>query len=307
MKYVGNRCLGSHLVLIITLFVGVTGAFAVENPLATVDPKSVGSTLEVHITDDGKMILHGAQVIQVAGTTFYARSMWGNSSMRWIVRTDENTKVTRRFDTSTSVAEIRPGDIISVEGEFLAGSDSISVVAKKIKDWSLATDKAEFAGVITTISTTTTAFTIKTASGNVLTVAVGPSTSIIKGVIGASFDRLSVGERVTSATGSYNHVTKLLTADAIRLHQDQSVFKPRNFQGTLRSISGTTLPAVMVLTISGKNYTVEMNEKTEVMNRKKAAVGLKRFLIDDTVRIYGTIKKDNLTTIVAEVVRNVDL
>ncbi|MEN9614313.1 MAG: hypothetical protein RLZZ347_620 [Candidatus Parcubacteria bacterium] len=291
---------------VFALFLSAHTVLAVDT-LTPIDPKSVGSTLEVHITDDGKIVLHGAQIIQSAGTTFYARSNWGGSYMRWVIRTDENTKVTRRFGTETTIAEIKPGDIVSAEGDFMATSDSISVVAKKVKDWSLASDKVEFGGVVTTIATSSTQFEIKTSAGNRIIISTTPDTSIIKGVIGIGFSQIKVGDKITNATGVYNHVSKVLNADALRVYQDKSVFLPRNFEGTIVNITGSSLPATMTVMIGTKNYTVELTDKTEVLNRKKVAVSLKRFFADDSVRLYGAIKQDNLTTITAEVVRNLDL
>lgn len=291
---------------IFMLGLSVHSVFAVDT-LAPVDPKTVGSTLEVHITDGGKMVLHGTQIIQVAGTTFYARSNWGNSSMRWMIRADESTKVLRRFDTEATLADIKPGHIVSVEGDFLASSDSISVMAKKIKDWSLATDKVEFNGIVTARATTTTSLDIKTSAGDKVTIAVTDSTSIVKGVIGIAFEKVAVGDKITFASGVYNHVTKVLTADSIKVHQDKSLFYPRNFEGTIVNITGSSLPATMTVMIGTKNYTVELTDKTEVLNRKKEKASIKRFFAEDTIRLYGSIKQDNLTTIVAEVVRNLDL
>lgn len=305
-KTIRHSILGLILALC-GLFSQVATVSAVDTSLVPVDPKSVGSTLEVHIYDNGRMVLHGAQVVQVAGTTFYARSTWGSSSMRWVVRTDDTTRVIRRFGTETTIAEIKVGDILSIEGDFMASSDSLSVVAKKITDWSLSTDKIEFAGTITSIATSTTTFDIKTSAGNKITVVTNGSTSIIKGVIGISFDKLGIGERITSATGVYNHVSRVLTADTIRVYQDKSIFKPRNFEGTLQSLSGQSLPATMTVSVGGKSYIVELPTNTVILNAKKAPTTLKRFFADDKVRFYGAIKQDNLTVIVAEVVRNMDL
>ena len=84
------------------------------------------------------------------------------------------------------------------------------------------------------------------------------------------------------------------------------MFAPRNFEGTLKSISGTTLPATLVVTVSGTDYTVYLAKTTVVLKKNRSAATLGRFVVDDTVRFYGAIRQANFTEIDAEIVRDLN-
>jgi hypothetical protein len=56
--------------------------------------------------------------------------------------------------------------------------------------------------------------------------------------------------------------------------------------------------------IDGTTYTVHLSAKTSVLNTAKKPANLVRFVVGDTVRLFGAIRKDSLTTIDAEVIRD---
>lgn len=273
------------------------------------DPRALGSTLELHVSNDGKVIMHGLRVEQIAGSSFYCRMYWGSPFLRITLRTDSNTVVTKRFGQPITASDIAVGDYLSVDGEFVSGSNSFDVLAKKVKDWSIQTKAESFSGTITGIATSTPdSFFLTASNKSVITLAIGTSTIITRGSITVGANDLSVGRKVTYASGVFNNLTKTLHADKVVLFQDMSIFKPRNFEGKLKSGPSTnTLPTSLVVTVGGKDYTIGIDSETKILNAKKVPASLQRFLVGDKVRLYGSIAESNTSYVKAEILRNLDL
>ena len=138
------------------------------------------------------------------------------------------------------------------------------------------------------------------------TVRVGASTPIKKGARSVLFTDIAVGDKVLSVSGTYDYETGVLTATALEIFQDKTIFTPRNFEGTLKSISGTTLPATLVVTVAGTDYTVYLAKGASVLKKNRSAATLGRFVVDDAVRFYGAIRQANFTEVDAEVVRDLN-
>lgn len=291
------------LLAVLAIPIGLTQVLA-----AGVDPHSVGSTLELHIDDNSQMVVEGLRVIQKAGSSLFTRVEFGNAYVRITVVTNSATVVTRRFGGKISVADISPEDILSVRGDFLAGSDSLMISAKTIKDWSLQKEPNDFSGTITSVSGGGTDFNLlDDDSGKTIKVHVGESTDVVRGVIFIKRDELKVGDKIVRASGSYDVPNNFLDAARIDAYQDPSIFVSRNFQGTLKSLSGTTLPITAVVSAEGKEYTVYLSKDATILNKIRSNVSLSRFLVGDVIRFYGAIRKTDLTAIDASLVRNISL
>ena len=109
-----------------------------------------------------------------------------------------------------------------------------------------------------------------------------------------------------SAPGTYDYPTNTLTASSVDVYQSKSIFTSRNFEGTLKSICGTALPAVLTVTVGGTDYTAYLPDKSAVLKSNKSATSLTRFVVGDTVRLYGKIRQANLTEIDADTVRDLN-
>src|SRR5436853_253744 len=70
------------------------------------DHRSVGSTLEIHINDNGKVLVRGAEVTAVSGNTITVKNTFGSYAMTWQVVTDSNTKFIRKHGGASGVAEV---------------------------------------------------------------------------------------------------------------------------------------------------------------------------------------------------------
>ncbi len=277
-------------------------------------PETVGAGKpELHIKPDGTLVLKSGKVDQIAGSTLYIGIKWGTLQMRFTMKTDSRTAVTKRYGGTVSVAQISVGDYIDVEGEFFEGSDFFGVQALKVKDWSLQEEAGTYSGVITEV-TPDQRFMLRTPQNQTITVGLSTSSalSIKKGSISVPFGRLQKGETVLRASGVYDYARNVLTADTISVYQGKTEFLPRNFEGTLKQMSAPTIPATIVVTVSGKDYTVRISEKTPLLKKNKNTAQLARFVVGDTIRFYGAVREEEKTlqdalVVDAEVVRNLSL
>jgi len=274
-------------------------------------PQSVGaSNPEVHITTDSFLTLKGAKVEAGVGSTFYLSVRWGPLPMRFVMKTDAKTTVTKRFGGSATVSQIKIGDYLDVEGEFFAGSDFFGVNALRVKDYSLQSESEAFSGRITALSGDTL-LTLATAKGTI-NVRVASTTEIRKGSVILPWNRLKAGDAVLMSDGVYHYDSSTLNAARLSIFQDTLVFRPRNFEGKLVALKGSVLPTSLTVFAEGKTYTVNLVAGTLILANNRKPVLLGRFVEGDTVRFYGAIRESEYTlsdqyVVDAEVVRNLNL
>lgn len=260
---------------------------------------------EIHFAADGTFSAKNILVYQKAGGNLFCRGTWDTAFIRFVVITSPSTVITKDHGERATAADIADKDIISVEGKLATGGDSIVVNASSIEDSSLQTSTKSLSGTVSKIDTASRTLTLATKDFGSVSVSVGGA-SITKGVRTITLGDISAGDKITAASGVYDYSTNTLTATSLEVYQDKTVFAPRNFQGTLKSISGTTLPVTLVVSAEGKDYTVYVPASGAVLKSSRAAASLSRFLAGDTVRFYGTVRPTNLSEVDAEVIRDLN-
>ncbi len=183
--------------------------------------RAVGSTLEVHINNNGKVLVRGAKITSINGSTITAMNMWGSTTMTWIVNTDTSTKSIRRYGGNSSLSEMSVGDYISFSGMLDTTASVLTVKADMIKDWSIQKVSASFTGTVASIDSVNQKFGLTTKERGVIgviAVSVASTTQWIKGnATSTTFADLQVGDRVL-ASGLYNNLQKLLEAAKVRIY-----------------------------------------------------------------------------------------
>lgn len=276
------------------------------------NPQSVGAgNPEVHIKSDVTMSLKSSRVTQIAGSTLYLNMKWGVMPMYFIMKTDAKTAVTKRYGGMAKVADIKVGDYLDIEGDFFAGSDFFGINALSVKDWSLQEESGTFAGVITEVRADMT-FTLRTTQNPNITVSIASTSTIRKGAVTIPFDRLRKGDAIPIVTGVYDYSRNTLAAKDVLVYQTKADFTPRNFEGKLKQIDGTTLPTALLVTVNGVDYTVKLSEKTPIQKKNRSPGQLARFVVGDTVRFYGALREvekivNDALVVDAEIVRNLNL
>ena len=263
---------------------------------------------EIYINKDGKVSIVGAKIVQFAGSTIYARVIWDNAFIRIMLKTNQNAVITRRYGEIIKVANLSIGDYLSVEGNLESNSDSLSVIVATIKDLSDLTQQNNFSGTISSIDSSYSSFYMASKSSGNIKVVLNSSTPITLGSRTVDVYHLKVGDKITSVTGVYDYGTNTLKADKITVYLDMSIFKARNYKGTLKLMSAKTLPAVFVVTIGSKDYTVKLSADTWVINNRRNTISLSRFMEGDSVVFYGALQETDEPIIDnVEIIRNASL
>jgi len=293
-----NKLIGTYL---------ITAVFAAFSLLPF--SVSAGIRSEIIIDANGNVSAKNVKVFMVPepgkSTFFYARAYWDDIFIRMTILTDDKTVITKKYGEKSSVFDIKEGDMVSVEGVFPTSADSLNIKASKITDLSLERESKEISGKITSIDSSLSSFSVFTSKGYSIKVNI-LGTPITKGVRTIGAGELAAGDRVLSITGIFDYRTDTIDADKITIYQDNVVFYPRNFQGTLKGLSGTSLPTTATVTVSGKDYIVHLSDKAEILSRSRAKTNLTRFVAGDTVRFYGSIRPTDLSAVDAEIIRDMN-
>ena len=259
---------------------------------------------EISIKPDGTFFATNVVVMQKsekAGTNLFTRVTWGSVFLRITVLAS-SAKITKNNGGSATVEDIQVGDVLSVKGTLAPGADSLVINALQVRDLSLNVESKNISGIIKTLNVSLNNFTLTDKKLGSITV-VAPY-NIQKGARVISAGELAVGDKILSASGSFDYLAKTFTASDMEVYQDKSIFKAQNFQGTLKSLSGTALPTSAVITVGKTDYTIYLAASAKVMSKNKAATTLQRFTIGDMVRFYGSIRQTNLQEIDAGLIRN---
>jgi hypothetical protein len=196
-------------------------AFSASSASADTDSANeihaAGSTIEVHINDDGKVLVRGARVTAISASGLTANVSWGSSTIAWTVNTNSSTELIRRFGAMSSISEVQVGDYVSFQGPLDTTVAAPTVTAKALKDWSIQRKNASFGGTITSINSTNKSFVLATPERGNITVNTVASTTITQGSTTVPFTSLTVGKAVKEVKGLLNNLTMVLVADMIKL------------------------------------------------------------------------------------------
>ncbi|OHA18592.1 MAG: hypothetical protein A2664_03055 [Candidatus Taylorbacteria bacterium RIFCSPHIGHO2_01_FULL_46_22b] len=286
--------------LLITALIG--SLFAIHTSHAAAPEETIP---EVQITREGLVKIKGLEIQQRANTTFFARTSWDKSLIRWVIKTDKNTDIRKRFGDKKDITEIKEGDYISIEGS-IEGGTSLSVLATKVIDWSDFTSQGSFSGTVGNITTPEKQFTLIKKDGGTIEISINATTTVYRNRREVLPKFIRTGDRVDSITGTYTSNNNQLLAQQITISIDPTIFSWKNYEGTLKTIPSTTKPVTFQVVVGGKEYTVVLYDDALVLNTRRQKVTFERFLAGDTVRIWGHIRADNdeLNTINGDVLRN---
>lgn len=259
---------------------------------------------EMTVTKEGTVTLKNAKIMQFAGTTMYTRMIWGDLFLRVTVKTTPTTEVYRRYGEKTALAELKENDTLYIDGTLETGGNSFSVLATRIVDLDILKEAYSFTGIITGVNPALHSFVLRTKSAGDITIQTHASTSMQQGSRAISTAWLKSGDKVLSVVGEYNHATKTLTASRAVIHVDLEQFKPKNYAGTLLSVTSSELFKVR---IGNKVYDVALTPQTKLLNKKKNTALIKRFVEGDELVLYGATSENATTTITAEIIRNLSL
>lgn len=289
--------------LLLSIAVGATALLAFGATAAF-----AASPSDIHIRPDGTFSATNVVVYQKSGTSnFFSRATWGDAYVRVTVLAGKDTVITKAHGEPATVGDIREKDVLDVEGKLSSGEGALTIKAARIRDTSLQVESKTLSGTVVSVNAKDSSLVLSNQMfGATTTVLLSPSTAIQKGVRTISLNDVFAGDKILSASGSYDYPKNAFSAGNIEVHQDKSMFAPRNFQGTLKSISGTALPTALTVTVDNTDYTVYVATGSDIMNNRRRPATLSRFVVGDTVRFYGGIRQTDFNEIDAEIVRDLN-
>ena len=266
------------------------------------------SPSDIHIKPDGTFSATNVVVYQKAGTSnFFSRVTWGDAYVRVTVLANKDTVITKAHGETATVGDIREKDVLDVEGKLSSGEGALTINATRIRDTSLQVESKTLSGTVVGVNPDNSSFVLSNQTfGATTTVILSSSVPIQKGARAISLGDISSGDRILSVSGSYDYPKNAFSATSMEVYQDKTMFTARNFQGTLKSISGTTLPATLAVEVGDTNYTVSVAADSSVLRNNRKPTTLSRFVVGDTVRFYGAIRETNFEEIDAEIVRDLN-
>ena len=265
------------------------------------DLRAIGSTLEVHIADDGKVVVRGAKVTAISGNTISASTVWGLTTLSWTITSDAFTHFLRHSGGQSALSEISVGDFVSFQGQMITTGANLSVTATVIKNWSVQKKNVSFIGKVITFGTNT--FLMGTDEHGLITVNVAGAVPVSKDSTTASFATIHIGDKV-SVGGVFDEVSKILTASKVKIYADKTA-EQHVFEGLLKTIAGITLPASFTLVLNeNTTLNVVVPVGVSIVGRTYLGASLADFKTGDKIRVWG-LKESS--TIDATVVRNVSL
>ncbi len=262
---------------------------------------------EVHITSDGSAKITSVKVMQIAGSTLYTRLYWGDSFIRLLVKTTASTKFYRGTGELTTLSEISVGNVLDLSGQLESGSENMVLIAATVKNSSVQKQQTTLFGKVASVDLASSRFTLTTSNFGLVTVNTTSATQFTKGNRALDLAHVAVGDTITRTSGDYDLNSKTLVATNVVTFVDMNMYKPQNYQGVLQSVSGTSLPASVKVTIGNTTYTVMLTLQTYVLNKNKSSALLTRFVAGDTVRFYGAIREVDDPIIDATIIRNLNL
>ena len=89
--------------------------------------------LEVHIANNGFVLIRNATITSISGTTIEAEITWGSSTLTWEVQTDGKTDFVRSDGEKGTLTGLTEGNIITITGELDPTLAKATVIAETVR------------------------------------------------------------------------------------------------------------------------------------------------------------------------------
>lgn len=103
-------------------------------PAAVPETRAVPAIGEVHIANNGLVLLRGARVISIADGTIHVGVTLGSSRFLWAVKIDNYSKFLTPDGQAESLSDIKTGGILTVTGRLSAGGPEPTIGADFVRE-----------------------------------------------------------------------------------------------------------------------------------------------------------------------------
>lgn len=180
---------------------------------ALVYADEAGSSLS--IAPSGQIIVKGARVVSVYGSTIVAETGWGVAKISFAVQTSGSTRFVPELSSAQALAAIRPGHTISFSGELSGSLARPTVLATVVKDTELVQESVSVVGTVKSIDADNSIFILAGTNGDV-TVQVPSSALMSRNGNHAEISDIEIGDSA-KVQGALATDSKVLTASRASL------------------------------------------------------------------------------------------
>ena len=116
---------------------GIGGGVSAAVASSTFSSGSVTTTVpmhEVHIANDGLMLVRGAMVTSITNGTITVSIAWSGSTFNWTVETDSNTKFITSTGEKGTLNAIQVGNYVDVTGMLTQGGATPTIAAEFVRE-----------------------------------------------------------------------------------------------------------------------------------------------------------------------------
>ena len=90
--------------------------------------------LEVHIANNGLVLLRGARVVSIQGGTIVVDTDFGGGNFVWTIQTNTNTEFPTASSTNATIADIEVGEFVEVTGLLAQGGTQPTIQAQFVRN-----------------------------------------------------------------------------------------------------------------------------------------------------------------------------
>ncbi len=166
--------------------------------------------VEVALNASGNVLVRGAKVIGISGSTLTVMTTAGASTLSWAVTADASTVFVTSSGSDSSLGAISVGDTVSFAGA-LSGT-GLTVKATAVKDWTLGANERSVSGTVKSTNSAGTSLVLDNHDN--VTIQFTGSTLITLNGATTTFAAIQMGDKV-KATGTVNGDATVLTAASV--------------------------------------------------------------------------------------------
>lgn len=242
-----------------------------------------------------------AALTAMTGTEAPATLTVAASGVTYSVDVTKDTKLIRRFGAKSTLSEFVIGDILEIKGTFGSTTNSTSVTAQWIKNFSIQRAGGTFNGEITALDCANNKFTFDPDKRPVQTVKLSALTKILRGGVQITCNDLAVGERAV--------VIGLWRQSINQIDADRVIVKMRTLKGTISSITLTDggLPATLTMKRDkdDQTWTINVTSETHLFKKWLQEAAITDFQEGHEIQALGTVSAGNVMN--AMIVRDLSL
>ena len=101
---------------------------------AAAPPANKAPMLEMHIANNGLVLLRGARVVSISGDNIRVKMAFRGADFSWVLRTNYNTRFITRAGEKGTLGDVQAGDVVTVSGMLAAGGAEPTVSAQYVRE-----------------------------------------------------------------------------------------------------------------------------------------------------------------------------